>query len=606
MGNPHPYARFGVPSLIFALSLLIGCGGGGGSSSSTTTQSSSAVTISLSSPTTSVAAGGTASFFASVTGSTNHMITWQVNGTTGGNATTGTISTSGMYTAPTTIPNPSSVTVKAIAQADTTKTASATVTIVIGVSPSVANLLVGGQQQQFTATGAPVTWTLSGASGGNLGTLTPSGPDTATYTSPNAIPDPPNVTIVATSQSNSSDKGTAACTVSAGGAQVNQSRQTGSVQLGTSGGNIKDSSSNFCCSGTLGALLTRSGTQYVLSNNHVLAKSDKGTVGDAVSQPGLVDTNCAPGQTVATLSQFVKLETGTSTGTPPTYTGVADAAIAQVVSGKVDPAGAILQLGPVVGGLAQPAPPSSTIATPTVGMQVAKSGRTTGLTCSTVAATNLQVSIDYSPSCGSNATAFTVIYKNQVDIISTSFSAAGDSGSLIVDANTARPVALLYGGSASDTVANPVTAVVNALADPNTHVVPQFVGGADHTVSGCTGNVSPPGPAGQGLTAQQGLAVPAIPRVADTEMLRAIAAKDDYADSLMSQRGVLGVGVTAGDVPGESAVMILLEKGKPHPPIPATLNGVKTKVRIVDRFRAFMGSCSPGANSASYLRDELR
>src|SRR5581483_1344700 len=126
----------------------------------------------------------------------------------------------------------------------------------------------------------------------------------------------------------------------------------------------------------------------------------------------------------------------------------------------------ILQLGPVVAGLAQPAPPSSTVGTATIGMQVAKSGRTSGLTCSTVAAINLQVSIDYSPSCGSNATAFTVVYNNQVDIISTSFSAAGDSGSLIVDANTARPVALLYGGSSSDTVANPIADVLNGLADP--------------------------------------------------------------------------------------------------------------------------------------------
>jgi hypothetical protein len=363
--------------------------------------------------------------------------------------------------------------------------------------------------------------------------------------------------------------------------------------LGTSGGNIKDTSGNFCCSGTLGALLTRSGTQFILSNNHVLAKSDKAAVGDHVSQPGLVDTNCSPSGTVANLSQWVTLENGTPTGSPPTYTGIADAAMAQVVSGKVDPTGAILQLGPVVAGLAQPAPPSSTIGTPTVGMQVAKSGRTSGLTCSTIAATNLQVSIDYSPSCGSNATAFTVIYNNQIEIFSTSFSAAGDSGSLIVDANTARPVALLYGGSPSDTVANPISDVINGLADPKTHVVPTFVGGADHTVSACTGNISPPGP-GQGLTAATTL------RVADDEMVRAIAAKTAYADSLMKQPGILGVGVTAGDTPGQSAVLILLEKGKPHGPIPATLDGVKTKIRTVERFRAFMGSCEGNSASAGW------
>src|SRR5438552_11978407 len=73
---------------------------------------------------------------------------------------------------------------------------------------------------------------------------------------------------------------------------ANQVKQTPPVQLGTSGGNVHDASKAFCCSGTLGSLVTKGGVQYILSNNHVLADADTATVGDAISQPGLVDVGC--------------------------------------------------------------------------------------------------------------------------------------------------------------------------------------------------------------------------------------------------------------------------------------------------------------------------
>ncbi len=73
-----------------------------------------------------------------------------------------------------------------------------------------------------------------------------------------------------------------------------QVKQALPISLGTSGGNVYDISRRFCCSGTLGALVAdSSNTQFILSNNHVLADSDKATPGDAISQPGLVDVGCA-------------------------------------------------------------------------------------------------------------------------------------------------------------------------------------------------------------------------------------------------------------------------------------------------------------------------
>ena len=70
-------------------------------------------------------------------------------------------------------------------------------------------------------------------------------------------------------------------------------------------------------------------------------------------------------------------------------------------------------------------------------------------------------------------------------IDSANFSAEGDSGSLIVDANTAEPVALLFAGDAASTVANPVADDLGALVDSN-NVQPTFVGGAEHVVAACS------------------------------------------------------------------------------------------------------------------------
>jgi hypothetical protein len=70
------------------------------------------------------------SFIAAVSGGTNTAVSWQVNGVTGGDATAGTIDATGLYTAPAVVPSPNNpVIVTAVAQADVTKSGSATVTL---------------------------------------------------------------------------------------------------------------------------------------------------------------------------------------------------------------------------------------------------------------------------------------------------------------------------------------------------------------------------------------------------------------------------------------------------------------------------------------------
>jgi glycosyl hydrolase family 16/Big-like domain-containing protein len=91
----------------------------------------SAVSIAISPTTVSLLTGQTKQFTASVAGTTNTGVTWSVNGVQGGNSTVGTISASGLYSAPgTALSSPASVAARSIA--DSTKSALASVTVSSG------------------------------------------------------------------------------------------------------------------------------------------------------------------------------------------------------------------------------------------------------------------------------------------------------------------------------------------------------------------------------------------------------------------------------------------------------------------------------------------
>jgi hypothetical protein len=89
-------------------------------------------------------------FQALLGGSPTSDVVWSVNGVTGGNATVGTISTAGLYTAPSTAPAPPRVTVTASHKDDRTANASATVTIIPGQGVTIgAAGPTGGVSIQF-------------------------------------------------------------------------------------------------------------------------------------------------------------------------------------------------------------------------------------------------------------------------------------------------------------------------------------------------------------------------------------------------------------------------------------------------------------------------
>ena len=77
----------------------------------------------------SVQVGGTETLAATLANTTDTAVTWQVNGITGGNATVGTVTSAGVYSAPARVPSPATVTVTALADADSSVSASSQLTI---------------------------------------------------------------------------------------------------------------------------------------------------------------------------------------------------------------------------------------------------------------------------------------------------------------------------------------------------------------------------------------------------------------------------------------------------------------------------------------------
>src|SRR5215471_18721833 len=118
--------------------------------------------------------------------------------------------------------------------------------------------------------------------------------------------------------------------MSKGLADGGPNHQVRNTHFGVSGGNVNDITKRFCCSGTLGSMVTDGATSYVLSNNHVLGLSGQASAGDDISPPGLVDSNC---QTPPIVADF--------TVAPTLGSSNVDAAVAQLRPGTMDASGQI-------------------------------------------------------------------------------------------------------------------------------------------------------------------------------------------------------------------------------------------------------------------------
>ena len=370
--------------------------------------------------------------------------------------------------------------------------------------------------------------------------------------------------------------------------------------LGSSGGNNNDFDAHGntivdCCSGTLGSLIQDdSGKQYLLSNNHVLARSDHAAVGDAIVQPGLIDNNCTPSgegggtQPVAALTGWLPLNSKATN---------ADAAIAEVGSHTVDPSGSIQELGArqADGTLAAaPLGISSTDGkgeTATLALRVAKSGRTTGLTCGGVSAVDVDVLVDYYKDCAETRPYLTKTFTNQVGVSGNRLSDAGDSGAVLVDADNAEPVGLYFAGGTDASgvgqgMANPVNDVLSELsAQVGNRANYTFVGGADHPVS-CVSYGDSTVSAAQSRPLN------------DEEITRVQRGLNAVRLLVNPTAGILGVASgKSTDHPGEAAVIVYVSDSA-RTAVPATVGGVRTLV-ILTTARAVAFGSAPTVVSLS-------
>ncbi len=196
--------------------------------------------------------------------------------------------------------------------------------------------------------------------------------------------------------------------------------------------------------GTIGARVTDGNRIFALSNNHVFAANNGGRQGDNLLQPGVADGGRNPDDALATLFDFEPIQFCGGMACPMNRM---DAALALTTADN---------LGTETPEDGYGSPRSETFEA-TLGMKVQKYGRTTGHTVGRVTGINATIDVNYRTG---NAR-----FEGQIVISGDGFSTGGDSGSLIVSRGllTAdrRPVGLLFAGSATSTIANPIDLVLD-------------------------------------------------------------------------------------------------------------------------------------------------
>jgi hypothetical protein len=198
---------------------VAGCGGGGGGTVAPRL-APQVIQVLVTPKSGSVVLGNTTGFSASVTNTTDSVVSWSVNGVAGGNAGVGTITSAGAYTAPADLPSPATVTITATSHADPTKSDGAAVTvtsdIALNVTPGGLSVEVGAAaalRPSITSSGHPdnsVRWSVSGGACPNsCGAVDASG----NYTAPGILPTASSVTVTAQSVADPSKQASASLTI---------------------------------------------------------------------------------------------------------------------------------------------------------------------------------------------------------------------------------------------------------------------------------------------------------------------------------------------------------------------------------------------------------
>jgi hypothetical protein len=216
--------------------------------------------------------------------------------------------------------------------------------------------------------------------------------------------------------------------------------------------------------GTLGGLVrdSQSSKTVILSNNHVLANSNDGTVGDSILQPGPYDGGTDPADRIATLTRFVPIDFSEE------GENRVDCAIATPVSPN-DVLWNTIDIGP-----ATPAEKRN-LGDSDIGLYAHKTGRTTEHTQGYVQAVFATVQVKYD--LFQKAT-----FVDQI-IVSQSpneepFSQGGDSGSLVYDYDN-KCIGLLFAGSEASED-EPARTIVNPMGYVMQELKIEFLAKGDH------------------------------------------------------------------------------------------------------------------------------
>jgi hypothetical protein len=327
-------------------------------------------------------------------------------------------------------------------------------------------------------------------------------------------------------------------------------RQTRPAMLGVSGGNMNDRVLNMAGGGTLGALVHDSkGRLYILGNSHILGCLNKAKAGQVIIQPSLVDQGTSISQSakdeVGRLTKYISIKFSKGKSTPA---NTVDAAIAAVSAGKVRTDGYIMDIG---------VPGTKTLKAK-VGRPVKKSGRTSGLTQSIIAATNVTVDVTLYNNTSSR-------FKNQILIYSSGSAEAGDGGALVVDDtfNSPRPIGLLFGGNSSYALASPIDEVFKQLGVSMGGVLAKRVVARDKLAD---------------VEAPEAIAL-------DKAMEAAGAVKARFDDKLMAIDNVVGNGVSF-DWNGNPVIEVYLKRDRAltRSKIPGSLGKIPTRVVVTGEF----------------------
>lgn len=196
--------------------------------------------------------------------------------------------------------------------------------------------------------------------------------------------------------------------------------------------------------GTIGARATDGDRTFALSNNHIFAANNDALPGDNLLQPGVVDGGKDPDDVIGTLHDFEPIHFCRALICPG---NTLDAAIALTTAddvGNETPEGGY-------------GAPRSSTADAELGMSVQKYGRTTGHTTGQISGLNATIDVGYRDGKAR--------FEGQIVISGRGFSAGGDSGSLVVTKGLLladrRPVGLLFAGTQTTTLANPIDLVLD-------------------------------------------------------------------------------------------------------------------------------------------------